>query len=178
MVLDTKLFIEKLNKIWGDRYDTSECVYEGSMYDVTLTCKLHNYKFDYRAALLVQSKPRTGCKCCQKELLKELKTSEDDIQIEFVSWMKNTHPELIFTCNGLFNNKALVERSYKMGYKVGIPDLFILNHQLFIELKSQNGKLSDKQIECQEQIRKLGYKVITCWTLDDAKNVINEVCKL
>ena len=101
-------------------------------------------------------------------------TLEDEIQERLTAYIRRQYPHIIFTCNGLFNNKSLVERSVKMGYQVGIPDLFILNHKLFIELKSEKGKLSDKQIQCQLNISDIGYTVMTCYGYDEAKALIDE----
>lgn len=173
----TSIFIEELIGKWGNIYDTSECEYKGSSFPVILTCKVHNERFSFPAAQLVMNngKHRTGCKECQK--LKNIKDSipESDIQMAFISYVRTQYPHLMLTCNGLFNNRGLVEMSQKMGYCVGIPDIFILNHLLFIELKSKNGKLSQAQIDCHNKIKEMGiFTVKTIYSLDDAKRLIDE----
>jgi hypothetical protein len=94
--------------------------------------------------------------------------TEKEIQKEFVQYLRKTYPELVFTCNGQFNSIKNVVNNYRMGYCKGIPDLFICDYKCWIELKSKKGKLKPHQITIHDRLSKLGYKVFTCYSLEEA----------
>jgi hypothetical protein len=94
--------------------------------------------------------------------------TEKEIQKQFVQYLRFKYRELVFTCNGQFNSMKNVINNYQMGYCKGIPDLFIADYKLFIELKSKKGKLKPHQIDIHQKLEKLGYKVFTCYSLEQA----------
>ena len=164
----TKTFIDELIATWGDIYDTSECEYRGSTHDVILTCKLHKERFIISAAQLIQKKPRTGCRQCQR--MKNMKILDNDLQIKFINYIKDKYPHIIFIYNYSSTDKDIMLKNH-----AGIPDLFILNHDIFIQLIKSSEKLSDDQIQCHKKIEELGrYKVLICHSIDDAKRTIDE----
>lgn len=78
----------------------------------------------------------------------------------------------------------------KMGIKKGILDMFLpypaiyetqdpfsrvlTYHGLYIEMKYGKGKLTEDQIEFREYALDQGYKVVVCWSADDAIKQIKE----
>lgn len=74
-------------------------------------------------------------------------------------------------------------RLKRMGVKAGIPDFFLpvrkgKYHGLFIEIKSQKGKLSDTQKEVISKINEQGYAVQVVKSVDDFLSMIDEYYKL
>jgi hypothetical protein len=94
--------------------------------------------------------------------------TEKEIQRDFVQYLRFNYPNLVFTCNGKFSSVKSAMSCVQMGYRRGIPDLFIADYKLFIELKSKKGKLKSHQINIHEKLEKLGYKVFTCYSLEQA----------
>lgn len=101
--------------------------------------------------------------------------TEKEIQKEFVQYLRFKYPELTFTCNGQFNSLKNVATNYQMGYCKGIPDLFICDYKLWIEMKSKKGKLQPHQVEIHKKLEKLGYKVFTCYSLTEAIETFENV---
>lgn len=65
------------------------------------------------------------------------------------------------------------------GMKSGVPDLFIPvamqgHNGLFIEMKSNKGRLSTKQKEFQERLRGRNYAVHTCYSFDDFTETVTK----
>ena len=57
-----------------------------------------------------------------------------------------------------------------LGAIAGVPDVILVKDGTVfaLELKSENGKLSDAQRECHERLRKAGAVVHTAYGLDEA----------
>lgn len=57
-----------------------------------------------------------------------------------------------------------------LGTVPGVPDLMAIKagQSYFLELKSEDGKLTTVQAECQERLRQAGAVVGTVWGLDEA----------
>ena len=70
---------------------------------------------------------------------------------------------------------AAVMKLRKMGMVVGMPDLCILfnNTAYFLELKRDDGTVSDNQRRIQAELAKRGYPVRTAWGFNEAV----EICK-
>lgn len=65
----------------------------------------------------------------------------------------------------------------KQGVKAGVPDLMLPiakhgYHGLFIEMKVGYNKPTDNQRKWAEKLSKNGYLVKTCWSADEAINLI------
>lgn len=66
----------------------------------------------------------------------------------------------------------------RQGLKKGIPDLCVTHsselgyHGLYIELKSDKGRLSQDQVSWQNTLMKLGYYCVVCRSIDDVIAVI------
>lgn len=57
----------------------------------------------------------------------------------------------------------LTKKRYSQGMLKGVPDLFLPDFDLFIEMKKrEGGVVSKEQIECHKELIKKGYKVEVC----------------
>ncbi|HHT9129284.1 MAG TPA: VRR-NUC domain-containing protein [Candidatus Brocadiaceae bacterium] len=75
--------------------------------------------------------------------------------------------------NGGFRNGREARNLKLQGVSAGVPDIMLAipnetYHGLFIELKSKNGKLSEHQKEKFITLTLNGYKVSTCYSLEEA----------
>lgn len=64
----------------------------------------------------------------------------------------------------------------KMGLTDGIPDIVILHNSTvyFLELKSENGKLSDVQKIIHAALIRMGYQVATAYNFEEAYGKLKE----
>jgi len=79
--------------------------------------------------------------------------------------------------NGGSRNKIEAVNLKKQGVKAGVPDLFICvpsgdYHGLFIEMKSKNGIVSDKQLDWIYRLKSICYRVEVCYGQDEAREAI------
>jgi len=96
--------------------------------------------------------------------------SEHSEQVAFVRWFRTKYPNIIIfaipnggargddpkTCS--IRGKILKDE----GVLRGVPDLFIPELKLFIEMKSEIGVLSKYQSECIAQLSRVGYQTFVC----------------
>jgi len=106
---------------------------------------------------------------------------ETIIQTTFIHWLRCNHPDLLFTIapSGMKLPIGVAVRMKKMGYSAGTPDVMIFRpsgdyHGLFIELKTERGKLSPEQKEWSSRLNAMNYKSVVCRSVADA---IMEVLK-
>jgi len=91
--------------------------------------------------------------------------SESAEQITFVSWFRKTYPEvLIFAIpNGGLRHKAVGAKLKLEGVVSGIPDLFIPEWSLWIEMKREKGgTTSAQQKEIIEYLNSINQPAIIC----------------
>lgn len=113
--------------------------------------------------------------------------TEDNLQIACINWFKYQYPKILITSfpagyvfAGTQQQRARTgKRMNDMGYCKGIPDLFIAQpvnnyHGLFIELKTDKGKVSNEQKEMLIKLSELDYLVMICRSLDDFIKVVNK----
>lgn len=94
--------------------------------------------------------------------------SESALQIQCIRWFDTQYPYwskfLFHIRNGGSIKSAREGAKFKrMGVRKGIPDLFLSipaggTHGFYIELKKQNGKPSEEQIENGNSFQELGYR--------------------
>ena len=121
--------------------------------------------------------------------------SEDSIQMSCVSWFRVARPELARLLHHSANEGKRTTRIVHthagtrvvcsggarlkaMGMQTGFPDLFLAvprrgMHGLFIEMKSETGRLEPSQREMLALLSEQGYATAVCRSLDDFQDVID-----
>ena len=105
---------------------------------------------------------------------------ESDEQIAFVRWFRASHPGvLIFAIpNGGSRQKREALKLQNEGVTPGVPDLFIPEWRLFIEMKRQKGgKLSDEQMDWYDYLSGIGDVVIIGRGAKDASQKLLQVLR-
>ena len=109
--------------------------------------------------------------------------NENKIQFDIVMWFNNSfclkndkQRGLIFAVpNGGTRNikEAMVLKS--TGVLAGVSDLIVIlpnGKLIFVEVKKENGKQSDKQKDFEDRVNKLGYDYWLVYSLNDFKEII------
>ena len=118
-----------------------------------------------------------------------MKQYEADQQRKLFQWttfIRAEYPEidLMFHIpNGGSRNKLEAANLKKQGVKAGVPDLFLPvsrggYHGLFIELKYDKNKPTEKQTEWLKNLNEQGYAVAVCYGCDEASKKILKYLKL
>lgn len=116
--------------------------------------------------------------------------TEDTIQKQLILWA-NHQPigekgrigdYLHHSPNGGKRNAFEAKKFKQMGTKAGFPDLFLCvarggYHGLFIELKTETGKLTAFQINWLAKLNGQGYKAVVCYGYEEARQTIKEYCR-
>ena len=101
-------------------------------------------------------------------------------QVNFVNWFEYQYPKvkLMAIPNGEKRHIAVAKRLKKEGVRKGVPDLFIPEWQIWIEMKRQKGgRLNQEQKEWLDYLEKCGYIVAVCKGFDEAKAFIVKTIK-
>jgi len=109
-------------------------------------------------------------------MLKKRIPSEHEEQSAFVAWFRYKYPGiLIFAIpNGGYRTKVEAVKLKREGVVAGIPDLCVPKLDLWIEVKTRNGRLSKKQKEVIKYLESIGDKVIVAYGCEDAIKKIEE----
>ena len=121
--------------------------------------------------------------------LKYAMRSEDTEQIAVVQWSQynmNRYPELkwlFHVPNGGSRNKQEAVKFKQMGVKTGVSDLCLpypkgIYCGLFIEMKYGDGRQQPSQKEFLKDMAEAGHFVATCYSAEEAIEVIKEYCEL
>lgn len=121
--------------------------------------------------------------------LKYAMRSEDTEQITVIQWASyqmNVHPELkwLYHCpNGGSRNQKEAVKFKQMGVKAGVSDLCLpypkgIYCGLYIEMKYGDGRQQPSQKEFLRDMAEAGHFVSTCYSAEEAINVIKEYCEL
>ena len=106
---------------------------------------------------------------------------EDSLQKSIVQWFDYQHPKLKLRLhhspNGGKRNAIEAAKFKQMGVRAGFPDLVLLVPNKFypfmgIELKTDKGKLSEKQKSYQREFESIGAKYVVCRSLDEFMKVV------
>lgn len=117
----------------------------------------------------------------------KLKKTEEDEQaalFQYASYQRGIEWSLLFAIpNGGFRKIQTGIRLKRTGLKPGIPDIFLpvgrgKYHGLFIEMKSDKGRVQKNQKEWHDRLRAQGYMVEVCRGCDQAVKVIYEYLEL
>ena len=101
--------------------------------------------------------------------------TEHEEQREFVRWFRQTFPDvkILAIPNGSFRTKSTAVRLRAEGVLAGIPDLFVPEWSLWIEMKrTKGGRLSADQKETIQYLRGCGYGCIVAHGAEDGRNHI------
>lgn len=110
--------------------------------------------------------------------------TEDQLQAKCYQWAVNTYPALRFGCifhvpNGGTRDKIEAQKFKATGVVAGIPDLIVLHDfkAYGIELKTEIGKVSDKQEIVHQAWKKQGFEVYVIRTFDEFVELLNKIVK-
>lgn len=103
--------------------------------------------------------------------------SEHIDQVRTVGWFRATFRDVL-----IFAIPNGGQRSRTAGYKLklegvvaGVPDLFIPEWRLFVEMKKEGGRLSPAQKELIPILESAGYQCLVCYGFDDFKSQITQL---
>lgn len=116
---------------------------------------------------------------------KPIKHTEANYQQQVVEWARWAHrsgkyPNLdLLHCslNGVKLSALQAAKAKQQGMLSGVPDLFLPvpiggYHGLFIEMKSDKGRLSTNQTWFLSKVELLGYKIAVCYSANEAIKTI------
>lgn len=109
--------------------------------------------------------------------------SEDASQAQVIAWARrqiNAYPELAWLFhvpNGGQRHAAVAAKLRSQGVKAGVPDLCLPvprfgAHGLWIEMKTEIGRVSAAQTDWITFLRSAGYRVEVCRSFDEARDVL------
>lgn len=118
------------------------------------------------------------------------KHEEDNIQVSCVEWFRYQYPKLLLTSfpagfalqGDKIKRIRTGARMKQMGYENGTPDLLIavsnrVYHGLFIEMKTEKGKLTENQIKIGRYLHDNGYQCLVVRSLDEFIKVVEKYLK-
>lgn len=115
---------------------------------------------------------------------KKTEEQEQEALFQYAGLQKEPEWSLLFAIpNGGFRSKRTGARMKRTGLKAGIPDLMlpVVRGQypgLWIEMKSEKGRVQHNQAEWHDKLRGEGYRVEVCRGCDQAVSTIKEYLNL
>ena len=110
-----------------------------------------------------------------------MRNEEKQIQYAVINYIRANYPNTLFTIapNGFKLPIGVAVQLKRMGYSAGTPDIIVLEprsmfHGLFIELKSEKGRLSFDQLEWLRKLTERDYKAVVCHGYDEAVDSIKK----
>ncbi len=111
--------------------------------------------------------------------------AEQKLQTAIVKYIRLAYPNTLFTATmgGVKLNSWSQRNALKAtGYLKGVADLLIFESKesykgLFIEVKTDKGKMTKEQKEFQTNAIARGYLCICCKGFDETKNIIDDYLK-
>lgn len=103
--------------------------------------------------------------------------TEHEEQRDFVMWFRQTYPDIrIFAIpNGGKRNASEAVRLKCEGVTAGVPDLFIPDWNLWVEMKTEKkGRISDAQKDWIEYLNRIGHTATVANGCDAAKRFVIE----
>ena len=112
-----------------------------------------------------------------------MRYDEQEIQMMVVQYIRLKYPKILFTCAPAYAKSARQgSLNKRMGYLKGWPDIFIAYpsngyYGLFIEFKTEKGKIQPEQEKIKNKLSDLGYKAVICRGYDEAVFVLDNYLK-
>ena len=99
---------------------------------------------------------------------------EDEEQMLFVQWFRRSYHVRIFAIpNGGYRSASQAALLKATGVSAGVPDLFIPEWKLWIEMKrTKRGTVSQDQKDWIKYLNDIGHTAIVCKGFEEAKNRI------
>ena len=106
-------------------------------------------------------------------------SSESAEQQGLLLWWRNKYPDLLIfhIPNGSWRDPRTAVKLKKEGVVAGVPDLFCPKHHLWIEVKTEKGKLSPEQSAMHQYLRAIGDTVIVGYGAEDCSMKVLETFK-
>ena len=103
--------------------------------------------------------------------------SEYDLHCLVADYLNLVLPPQAFWHHSPLEGKHKVQyrkKQKRLGAKKGFPDILIIwrGRAIFIELKTQKGRLSEAQKECHEKLTLSGALVITCRSFEEVQQFV------
>lgn len=111
--------------------------------------------------------------------------SEHDEQKALIDWcdcMGEPYSKIYAIPNGGHRHKAIAGKLKAEGVRPGVPDLKLpipndRYHGLYIELKTKQGRVTDRQAHRIAQLNEDGYLAVACHGWDAARKLITDYVK-
>ena len=103
--------------------------------------------------------------------------SEDHEQMMFVQWFRRNYPGVIIFAipNGGARHPAVAMKLRSTGVVKGIPDLFVPEWGLWIEMKRRDGgRVSPEQREVMTYLEGIGHRAIVAKGDEDARKQVQQ----
>ena len=106
-----------------------------------------------------------------------LTPSEHEVQCAFVQWFRLQWPghRIIAIPNGGLRSKATAGKLRAEGVEAGVPDLFVPSCSLWIEMKTERGRLTGAQRDWIDYLNGVGHTAIVVHGLDAAMEQVKRV---
>lgn len=104
--------------------------------------------------------------------------SEHVEQREFVSWFRRTYPETLIIAipNGGARHPVVAAKLKLEGVVTGVPDLYVPEWGLWIEMKAIGGRESNEQLAVMHYLAKqCGHICVTAWGCEHAKSLVTSL---
>lgn len=106
---------------------------------------------------------------------------EHRLQCGCVKWLRLQYPDVICFAipNGGARNAVTGARLKAEGVLAGVPDLMIAEPRgywagLFVEMKTEKGRLSEAQSKMQRALIAKGYLFAVCRSFDDFRQIVKD----
>lgn len=107
---------------------------------------------------------------------------ESNIQQAVVQWFRLQYPQYVIAAipNGGFRNAKEAAIMQREGVLAGFSDLIVIaeHNVLFIEMKTPNGRQSEKQKDFQNKVSKLGFEYMVCRSFEHSVLAIERWLKV
>ncbi len=112
-----------------------------------------------------------------KKILSNHVPTEHEEQREFIKWFRQTYPKvrILAIPNGGYRGKTQAMKLKAEGVSKGVPDLFIPEFFLWIEMKRiKGGTVAPDQKEWIDYLNSIGYRAIVCKGCQEAQEAVTD----